>query len=228
MRRHLTYSNVVSTLCLFILLGGVSWAATSLPRNSVGSPQIRDNQVQSRDVRNNSLTGADINESKLVLPMGATGATGATGESGTPGPPGATGPQGVVGPTGESGADGSSEPGLMLGSSGDALPVGTSFLPPSGIGFSNSPESVQSVAPRTFVARDFTVLRQSPPGPSDRIYQFLVDGTPQLICLMFASDSSCTAIGSVTVPQGARIVIRLVSFAPDPQPVSFSWTAAAP
>jgi hypothetical protein len=36
-KEHLTYSNVVSTICLFILLGGVSWAATSLPKNSVGS-----------------------------------------------------------------------------------------------------------------------------------------------------------------------------------------------
>lgn len=37
-----TYSSVVATLALFIALRGVSYAAVSLPRNSVGSAQIRD------------------------------------------------------------------------------------------------------------------------------------------------------------------------------------------
>lgn len=40
-----TYSSVVATLALFIALGGAAYAATSLPRNSVGSAQIRDGAV---------------------------------------------------------------------------------------------------------------------------------------------------------------------------------------
>ena len=70
---HLTYANVVSTLCLFVLLGGGAWAATKIAKNSVGSKQIKDGQVKSRDVKDDSLTGADVNESKLTLPPGATG-----------------------------------------------------------------------------------------------------------------------------------------------------------
>src|SRR5262245_39810901 len=48
-------SLVVACLALAIALGGTAYAA-SLPKNSVGSPQVKPN----------SLTGADINESKLA------------------------------------------------------------------------------------------------------------------------------------------------------------------
>jgi hypothetical protein len=36
MRQKLTYANVMSTLCFFLLLGGGAYAATQLPKNSVG------------------------------------------------------------------------------------------------------------------------------------------------------------------------------------------------
>ena len=35
-RPRLSYANVVSTLCLFLLLGGGAYAATKLAKNSVG------------------------------------------------------------------------------------------------------------------------------------------------------------------------------------------------
>ena len=37
LRDKLTYANVISTLCLFILLGGGAYAASQLPKNSVGA-----------------------------------------------------------------------------------------------------------------------------------------------------------------------------------------------
>jgi hypothetical protein len=40
-----TYSNVVATLALFIALGGISYAATQLPNNSVGTRQIKNKAV---------------------------------------------------------------------------------------------------------------------------------------------------------------------------------------
>jgi hypothetical protein len=40
-RQRLTYANVMATLALFIALGGTSYAALTLPKNSVGSKQIR-------------------------------------------------------------------------------------------------------------------------------------------------------------------------------------------
>jgi len=64
-RNRLTYANVVSTLCLFVLLGGGAYAATKLPQNSVKSKQIKDGQVKSVDVGDDGLTGTDINEATL-------------------------------------------------------------------------------------------------------------------------------------------------------------------
>ena len=43
---RLTYANVVSTLCLFLLLGGgAAFAASKLAKNSVGSKQIKKNAI---------------------------------------------------------------------------------------------------------------------------------------------------------------------------------------
>jgi hypothetical protein len=45
---HLTYANVVATLALFIALGGASYAAATLPANSVGPRQLRSGAVHLR------------------------------------------------------------------------------------------------------------------------------------------------------------------------------------
>ena len=39
--RHLSYSNVMATLGVFIALGGASYAAVALPANSVSAKQLR-------------------------------------------------------------------------------------------------------------------------------------------------------------------------------------------
>jgi hypothetical protein len=36
-RSKVTYANVVATLALFVALGGSAYAATQLPKNSVGT-----------------------------------------------------------------------------------------------------------------------------------------------------------------------------------------------
>jgi hypothetical protein len=59
-RPHLNYSNVVSTICLFILLGGGAYAAVKLPKNSVGTKQLKKNAVKGSKVADGSLTAADI------------------------------------------------------------------------------------------------------------------------------------------------------------------------
>ena len=69
-RRHLTYANVLSTLCLFALLGGGAYAALKLPKNSVGSKQIKDGQVRSVDVGDGTLSGEDL--AAGLLPKEAT------------------------------------------------------------------------------------------------------------------------------------------------------------
>lgn len=67
MRKHLTYANVVSSLCLFIVLGGGVAIAATAQKNSVKSSSVKNNTLKGIDVLDNSLTGADIDEASLVI-----------------------------------------------------------------------------------------------------------------------------------------------------------------
>lgn len=69
-------SNVVAYLALLIALGGTSYAATALPRDSVGAPQIRGGAVRTAEVKDRSLLGKDFKAGQL--PAGARGPRGAS------------------------------------------------------------------------------------------------------------------------------------------------------
>lgn len=61
LQAHLTYANVISTLCLFLILGsGAAFAATQLAKNSVGSKQLKKNAVTTAKIKNGAVTGAKI------------------------------------------------------------------------------------------------------------------------------------------------------------------------
>src|SRR5215218_2305680 len=45
-RKKATFANVISMCALFVALGGVSYAALKLPKNSVGTKQIKKNAVR--------------------------------------------------------------------------------------------------------------------------------------------------------------------------------------
>jgi len=96
LHRRLTYANVVSTLCLFVLLGGSAWAATQLPKNSVGTKQIQKEAV----------TPAKLSQAAKAAMTGPAGPKGETGPQGAAGPAGATGAKGATGPTGPEGEPG--------------------------------------------------------------------------------------------------------------------------
>jgi len=84
-RARLSYANVVATLALVLALGGVGYAATKLPKNSVGAKQIKKNAVTGAKVKNQSLTGKDINLKKLgTVPSAQSATTAATASSLTP------------------------------------------------------------------------------------------------------------------------------------------------
>jgi hypothetical protein len=98
------YANVVSTLALIVALGGTSYAAVALPRNSVGTQQLKANAVTSSKVKDRTLGSTDFKAGELPAgPRGLAGAPGALGPKGDTGAPGATGAQGVAGPPGVSG-----------------------------------------------------------------------------------------------------------------------------
>jgi hypothetical protein len=75
---------VVACLALTVALGGTGYAAIKLPKNSVGTKQLKKNAVVSSKVKNRSLKAVDFAAGQL--PKGAKGASGATGPTGPTGP----------------------------------------------------------------------------------------------------------------------------------------------
>ena len=86
-KQKLTYANVTATLALFIALGGSSYAALQLPRNSVGAQQVRTGAVRSSEVRDRSLLLRDISTKTRRSLRGQRGAAGPAGAQGPPGAP---------------------------------------------------------------------------------------------------------------------------------------------
>jgi hypothetical protein len=68
----------VGMLALFIALSGTAYAAT-LPRNSVGTPQLKKDAVTTKKVKNKSLLRKDFKSGQLPAgPAGPKGDPGAT------------------------------------------------------------------------------------------------------------------------------------------------------
>jgi hypothetical protein len=78
---------VVSLIALFVALGGTSYAAINLPKNSVGTKQLK----------NGAVTKTKINKKTITQLMGKPGPAGPAGPTGATGP---QGPQGAQGPPG--------------------------------------------------------------------------------------------------------------------------------
>ena len=128
------YANVTATLALVVALGGTSYAAVTLPRNSVGSKQIKANAVSSGKVKDGSLLSEDFKAGEIPAgPAAANGAAGATGlpgdrgdrgDTGAAGTPGAKGDTGATGSTGLSGAKGDTGAAGATGAKGDTGDTG--------------------------------------------------------------------------------------------------------
>ena len=71
--RHPSPALVISCLALTFALGGTSYAAVqALPKNSVGTSQLKNSAVVSTKVKNHSLRGVDINAKTLGTVPNAT------------------------------------------------------------------------------------------------------------------------------------------------------------
>jgi hypothetical protein len=85
---------VVACVALLVALAGTSVAAVTIviPRNSVGSLQLKANSVTSAKVKNGSLFRADFRAGQVPRgPAGPAGPAGAAGPAGPAGPAGAAG-----------------------------------------------------------------------------------------------------------------------------------------
>jgi len=65
--RRLTYANVMSSIAIFLVLGGATAvAATHLGKNSVGASQLKKNSVTSAKLKNSSVTAAKIKNGAIT------------------------------------------------------------------------------------------------------------------------------------------------------------------
>ena len=61
LRKRLSYANVMSTIAVFLVIGGASaFAAVQLGKNSVGSKQLKKNAVTTAKIKKNAVTTAKI------------------------------------------------------------------------------------------------------------------------------------------------------------------------
>jgi hypothetical protein len=97
LRVHLSYANVMSTIAVFIVLGGGAYAATKLPKNSVGTKQIKNGAVTKAKLAKGLSTAG---------PKGDPGAPGPKGDKGDKGADGTNGTNGTNGKDGTNGTDG--------------------------------------------------------------------------------------------------------------------------
>jgi hypothetical protein len=82
-RSKLTYANVMASIAVFLLLGGGAYAATQLPKNSIGTKQLKNGSITLNKLSNSARTALK-------------GKTGPTGPQGTQGPQGPQGPAGTA------------------------------------------------------------------------------------------------------------------------------------
>jgi hypothetical protein len=237
MRTRLSYSNVVSTLCLFILLGGVSWAATSLPKNSVGTAQLKKNAVNSSKVKNRSLRAVDFASGQL--PKGATGATGLQGPAGAAGiegatgatgPEGAPGADGATGPTGATGATGSSAPGAVFGNS--LLPTSPEWILLRLSGSDDNTGSQEMVAPVAMTLGNLTATVTRAVFFTVREVALFRNGVliPETMCPISYPAVSCFNDATFAVQRGDLLAIgtRSIGSQSGGLGLAYSVTATAP
>lgn len=68
-RQRLTYANLMSSIAVFLMLGGATAIAakTVLPKNSVGPKQIKRNAVNGQKIADGSLSSAELADAAVTL-----------------------------------------------------------------------------------------------------------------------------------------------------------------
>jgi hypothetical protein len=183
LRKHLTYANVCASVALFIALGGTGYAAIALPRNSVGSRELRPDSVGASELRQDAVNSANVRDGSLGLrDLSGAARTSLAGDEGAAGPPGPQGPAGAQGGKGEQG------------------PRGEQGLP-----------GVDAVTMRAVVDNDASVFASSdgahvtPLGAGDLVVTF----THSAVGCVYSATLARIAQGSNVDPPADRITVGL-------------------
>jgi hypothetical protein len=161
-KHHLSYANVMATLALFIALGGGSYAAARLSRNSVGPNEIAPNAVKRSEIARNAVASSEVLNGSLRAQDFARFPSGPRGDRGSQGPRGDRGPQGdrgAQGPRGPAGADAAANVLVRLGTSVTVPASGTSML----LALCNPPERAVSGGASFDVLPEFAQITSSYP-----------------------------------------------------------------
>jgi hypothetical protein len=226
LRRHLTYANVISTVCLFLVLGGgAAFAATKLAKGSVGTEQLQGeavtkgklapNSVNSKKVVDGSLTGSDIQASTLGKVPNAGYAENA-GHATTAGSANSA----------STAANAEKLDGHTPGEFGPVLVASTTtevqleagvefFFSVSGV-FNAEKEARRvslTLPDRKFKATDFAVRLESEFQATAGVHvSLVVNGTSQEVCSVTVVPSSCTSsAGAIEIPAGAQVAWKVES-----------------
>jgi hypothetical protein len=122
-RSSLTFANVISLIALFVALGGGAYALT-LPRNSVGTKQLKKRAVTTPKIRRGAVTSPKVKDRSLLAKDFRAGQLPA-------GPQGPQGPQGPTGPAGTARAYAMIDPSTCTTTAGSCTLVRLSHKPPA-------------------------------------------------------------------------------------------------
>lgn len=235
-RKHLTYANVISTLCLFLVLGGgAAFAATKVAKSSVGTEQLKGeavtkgklapNSVNSKKVVNGSLTGEDIASSTLGKVPSATNAehadsattagsansaSTATNASHATSADTAANAEKLDGHTpSEFGAVLIANPDLFMAE----LETEVYFSVSGSALVQGSVKAASTILPnRKFRASEFAIHLEGEAQAGISVHASLVvNGTETEVCTLTAVPSTCTPSMSVEIPAGAQVAWKMAT-----------------
>jgi hypothetical protein len=116
LRTRLTFVNVVAAACMFVVLGGDSFAADAVKSaaRSVTGKDVKNGSLTGADIKTGSITGKEVKNGSLtaadlapgLTAAAAAGAAGASGAAGAQGAKGDAGPAGSQGVKGDAGTPG--------------------------------------------------------------------------------------------------------------------------
>jgi Collagen triple helix repeat (20 copies) len=193
--------NHLGLLALFVALGGTSYAAMTLPANSVGTRQLKGGAVTLSKI--SDAAQADLQGAKG--PRGRQGPMGVPGQQGIQGLQGNTGQQGNQGPPGDPGPSGSSVVARARGSSTlTAIYPGPTSYPLTGGSWTQAATEVDEIVGQVTITTAQGVSGCMPTSGA----QFFIYVDSTLIGKFFADDPSWTAqsVHTVEVPRTINYV----------------------